>query len=405
MNRVLQYPRRLIALLTVALCGATGAFTAHGQDDPQTILWAGMAFRGNASDITELLPVTKSVVDRVGIVKLNELAWERIQHIDRPDVRFSRELGSSTSGNAIALALALDFEQFGEAIITNGQERNVCGRNRLWAQILVFDFTDKKLIGAFPLSTYVQECQRNVSRFSEEKKVALAEELLFKDSQKSILAQFESNLLTQEFHTGWQANIKVTEVVLGKYTKEMLEQSAWSEAAYRRWLASTFAAAMSQQQRIPVLPYSLGDAIAGAMPLRFSDTNAYAIALPPANYAVKLTARGYVEKLLDETKRRVAKSFIFSLGVDFYDPDFGDHYFDENMTMFEKKEYAKEDSIDAVQIYEEITSVLVSQFLEQFPKPDKKWVAKHVKTKAKWKDLQKSLVAVDTEIFSNIRGD
>lgn len=405
MNSFSRYTHRLTQRVALMLALGICSSVVSGQDDPQTILWAGIAFRGNATDITELLPVTKSVVDRVGLIKLNELAWEKIQRIDRPDVRFTRELGSSTSGNAIAMALALDFEQFGESVITNDQERNVCGRNRLWAQILVFDFTDKKLIGAFPLSTYVQECQRNASSFSQEKKVALAEELLFQDAQKSILAQFESHLLTQRFHAGWQANIKVTEVVLGKYTKDMLEQSAWSEAAYRRWLAATFAAAMSQQQRIPVLPYSLGDAIAGAMPLRFSDTNAYAIALPPANYAVKLTARGYVEKLLDESKRRVAKSFIFSLGVDFYDPDFGDHYFDENMTMFEKKEYAKEDSIDAVQIYEEITAVLVSQFLEQFPKPDKKWVEKHIKTKAKWKDLNKSLVAVDTEIFSNIRGD
>ena len=405
MNSFSRYTHRLTQRVALMLALGICSSVVSGQDDPQTILWAGIAFRGNAPDITELLPVTKSVVDRVGLVKLTELAWEKIQRIDRPDVRFTRELGSSTSGNAIAMALALDFEQFGESVITNDQERNVCGRNRLWAQILVFDFTDKKLIGAFPLSTYVQECQRNASSFSQEKKVALAEELLFQDAQKSILAQFESHLLTQRFHAGWQANIKVTEVVLGKYTKDMLEQSAWSEAAYRRWLAATFAAAMSQQQRIPVLPYSLGDAIAGAMPLRFSDTNAYAIALPPANYAVKLTARGYVEKLLDESKRRVAKSFIFSLGVDFYDPDFGDHYFDENMTMFEKKEYAKEDSIDAVQIYEEITAVLVSQFLEQFPKPDKKWVEKHIKTKAKWKDINKSLVAVDTEIFSNIRGD
>jgi len=388
-------------MLALGICSSV----VYGQDDPHTILWAGIAFRGNAPDITELLPVTKSVVDRVGLVKLNELAWERIQRIDRPDVRFTRELGSSGSGNAIAMALALDFEQFGESVITYDQERNVCGLNRLWAQILVFDFTDKKLIGAFPLSTNVEDCQRNASSLSQEKKVAFAEELLFKDAQKSILAQFESHLLTQQFHAGWQANIKVTEVVLGKYTKNMLEQSAWSEAAHRRWLASTFAAAMSQQQRIPVLPYSLGDAIAGAMPLRFSDTNAYAIALPPANYAVKLTARGYVEKLLDESERRVAKSFIFSLGVDFYDPDFGDHYLNENMNIARTGEYAKTDSIDVVQIYEEITSVLVSEFLSQFPKPDKAWVTKHVKSKAKWKALQKNFEAVDKEIFANIRGD
>lgn len=402
MSKVIRYPRQLVALLALVLWAVTSSLTAHGQDDPQTILWAGIAYRGNVADTTELLPLTKSVVDEVGLVKLNTLAWESIQRVKREDIRFSQELGESTSGNAIAIALALDFEQFQESVVRG----NVCAFGRLWAQVLVFDFSEKKLIGAFPLRVETpNSCERDVTVFPEDKKRALVRQLLFEDNSKSILSAFERQLADQQFHAGWQANIKVTEVALGKYTKAMLEESAWSEAAYRRWLAATFAAAMSDQQRIPVLPYSLGGAIAGAMPLRFSDTEAFDIALPPEDYAVKLTARGYVEKTLDESKSRVAKSHIFSLGVDFYDPDFGDHYLNENMNIARSGKYAKTDSIDVVQIYEEITSVLVSEFLSQFPKPDKKWVEKHVKTKAKWKTLQKGFEAVDEEIFANIRGD
>lgn len=402
MNRVLQYPRRLLAVLIVALFGATGPFTAHGQDDPQTILWAGIAFRGNVADTAELLPMTKSVVDEVGLPKLNALAWEGVQRVQRSDVRFSQAMGESTSGNAIALALALDFEQFQESVVRG----NVCAFGRLWAQILVFDFSEKKLIGAFPLRVETpNSCERDLTTFPEEKKLALVRQLLFEHSEKSILAQFERQLADQQFNAGWQANIKVVDVALGKHTKAMLESSAWSEAAYRRWLAATFAAAMSDQQRIPVLPYSLGGAIAGAMPLRFSDSEAFDISLPPEDYAIKLNARGYAEKVLDESKSRVVKSHIFSLGVDFYDPDFGDHYLNENMNIARTGQYAKTDVIDQVQIYEEITSVLVSDFLSQFPNPNKAWVQKHVKSKAKWKALKKSFVTVDKEIFANIRGD
>jgi len=354
------------------------------------------------SDTAELLPLTKSVIDEVGLAKLNTIAWEGIQRIKRDDIRFSQAVGESTSGDAIALALALDFEQFQESVVRG----NVCAFGRLWAQVLVFDFSEKKLIGAFPLRVETpNSCERDVTVFPEDKKRALVRQLLFEDAFKSILSAFERQLADQQFHSGWQANIKVTEVALGKFTKEMLKESAWSEAAYRRWLAATFAAAMSDQQRIPVLPYSLGGAIAGAMPLRFGDSEAFNITLPPEDYAVKLTARGYVEKTLDESKSRVAKSHIFSLGVDFYDPDFGDHYLNENMNIARTGEYAKTDSIDVVQIYEEITSVLVSEFLSQFPKPDKAWVTKHVKSKAKWKALQKNFEAVDKEIFANIRGD
>jgi hypothetical protein len=390
--------RRIVSVLVVGMCSSM----VYGQDDVQTILWAGIAFRGNVADTAELLPLTKSVVNEVGLPKLNTLAWEGIQRVKRNDIRFSQAVGKSTSGNAIALALALDFEQFQESVVRG----NVCAFGRLWAQVLVFDFSEKKLIGAFPLRVETpNSCERDVTVFPEDKKRALVRQLLFEDASNSILSAFEGQLADQQFHSGWQANIKVTQVALGKYTKAMLKSSAWSEAAYRRWLAATFAAAMTEQQRIPVLPYSLGGAIAGAMPLRFEDDEAFDIALPPEDYAIKLTARGYVEKILDQSKSRVAKSHIFSLGVDFYDPDFNDHYLNENMNIARTDEYANTDSIDVVQIYEEITSVLVSEFLSQFPEPDKAWVKKHVKSKAKWEALRKSFETVDQEIFANIRGD
>ena len=140
MSKVIRYPRQLVALLALVLWAVTSSLTAHGQDDPQTILWAGIAYRGNVADTTELLPLTKSVVDEVGLVKLNTLAWESIQRVKREDIRFSQELGESTSGNAIALALALDFEQFQESVVRG----NVCAFGRLWAQVLVFDFSETR---------------------------------------------------------------------------------------------------------------------------------------------------------------------------------------------------------------------------------------------------------------------
>lgn len=295
--------RRIVSVLVVGMCSSM----AYGQDDVQTILWAGIAFRGNVADTAELLPLTKSVVNEVGLPKLKALAWEGIQRVKRNDIRFTEAVGKSTSGNAIALALALDFEQFQESVVRG----NVCAFGRLWAQVLVFDFTEKKLIGAFPLRVETpNSCERDVTVFPEDRKRALVRQLLFEDASNSILSAFEGQLADQQFHSGWQANIKVTQVALGKYTKAMLKSSAWSEAAYRRWLAATFAAAMTEQQRIPVLPYSLGGAIAGAMPLRFEDDEAFDIALPPEDYAIKLTARGYVEKILDQSKSRVDRKSV-----------------------------------------------------------------------------------------------
>ena len=70
---------------------------------------------------------------------------------------------------------------------------------------------------------------------------------------------------------GWVFNIQVREVKLGKYTKAALDDAGIAEGAYRRWLAAQATANLSAKARIPVLPYSLGQAISGAMPISFSE--------------------------------------------------------------------------------------------------------------------------------------
>ena len=78
---------------------------------------------------------------------------------------------------------------------------------------------------------------------------------------------------------------------------------------------------MSAKAAIPVLPYSLGQAISGAMPIRFSETSAFNINLPPADYVLDLTARGYVEKRLPEKLRIQSTTHISSARVSFIASD------------------------------------------------------------------------------------
>ena len=39
------------------------------------------------------------------------MVWEKLQQVERQDIRLTMDLGRVKSGNAIAMALALDFEQ------------------------------------------------------------------------------------------------------------------------------------------------------------------------------------------------------------------------------------------------------------------------------------------------------
>jgi len=144
------------------------------------------------------------------------------------------------------------------------------------------------------------------------------------------------------------------------------------------------------------------------MPLRFKDSQAFDITLPPADFHIDLTARGYGKKELDQTKKRVANRYFFSLGIAFNDPMLGDTFLDEDLMHRLDTQESKEDETPDWERYERQTVVLLSDFFQQFPDPDKAWSQEHVlglkKKSTTWKALKKSFSAVDQDVFREIRG-
>ena len=145
-----------IALISSSLL----AFPQKGvaQEPPQTIYWAGVAFVGSPAEVKQRSPFLSAIVEEQGISTLNQRAWSELEKIERKDIRFTRDLGSTESNNAIAMALALDFEQVNPYYIP--ALNSVCvAQAQVYAQILTFDMAQKKLLSAFPIvSKGVRDC-------------------------------------------------------------------------------------------------------------------------------------------------------------------------------------------------------------------------------------------------------
>ncbi len=145
------------------------------------------------------------------------------------------------------------------------------------------------------------------------------------------------------------------------------------------------------------------------MPLRFSETSAFNINLPPADYVLDLTARGYVKKTTGETANTIDNTYIFGVGLSFKHPMLDEVYFEENLQFFEGRRENKADGIPPWESFERLTVTSVRQIFSQFSDPDQKWAKKYVnnlkKKKASWKSIRKSFQRVEEEIFSQIRGD
>ena len=395
-----------IALISSSLL----AFPQKGvaQEPPQTIYWAGVAFVGSPAEVKQRSPFLSAIVEEQGISTLNQRAWSELEKIERKDIRFTRDLGSTESNNAIAMALALDFEQLNPYYIP--ALNSVCvAQAQVYAQILTFDMAQKKLLSAFPIvSKGVRDCEQDTDVLSKTKGREWISDAFLGEGE-SLINEFPSAMKDLPLNRGWLANIQVGDIKLGSHAKDALVARGISERFYKRWLAAQVTSNMSAKAAIPVLPYSLGQAIGGAMPLRFSETSAFNINLPPADYVLDLTARGYVKKTTGETANTIDNTYIFGVGLSFKHPMLDEVYFEENLQFFEGRRENKADDIPPWESFERLTVTSVRQIFSQFSDPDQKWAKKYVnnlkKKKASWKSIRKSFQRVEEEIFSQIRGD
>jgi hypothetical protein len=392
--------------LSLALTILVSGYASNGYAETrtQTIYFAGVAYVGNVTDIQDRMPYTSAVVEEVGLVELNKRVLASIQTLERDDIKVTTELGRSTSGDAVAMALGLDFERLNPEYFPAVNQ--VCSSfTQVWAQILVFDLTDNKLLSAYPLkSSQNLKCLPDAQTLPTEVAKEWMKEALM-GTEGSILAAFPQALETLPLNKGWRSNIQVRDIKLGKTVRARLETEGVDEGVYRRWLASTFSSQMSDSQSIPVLPYTLGQAVGGSMPLSFKNADAFQIELPPATFVVDLTARGYAKKTLDESKRTVRNAYIFALGISFNHRLLGINFMDQNLQTFEAITQNKSDSIDEWELFERVTISLSDEFFKQFPKPDSKWLKQKIKGKSSAKDRKKAFEAVEESVFKKMRGE
>jgi hypothetical protein len=374
---------------------------ASAQDSPQTVYFAGLAFLGNADDAEENLPRASRFLTVERLEQLNRSLFERLTAVSRQDLRLTTNLGDSGSGDAIAMAIALDQElttvEFGKTAYIS--------KVRLWLQILTFDFTSKKLLSADPVRITV--IQSSKERPSEEQVSAWLFDLYDQNSEFGIVNQVVKKFPHVKFHKGWQAYIQVRNVEITSSTTEKLSRQGISENSFKIWLAGTFSSALSENQKIPVLPYARGQAVGGAMAARFANSDTFNFTLPKADYVIDLKLRGFVKKMLDETPETVGVAYGVGARVEFTNPSFQKTYFAENIQLGvpEKMPRGQFESAQDWNYFVDATAILFDQFSQQISEPQKTWIETHVDSKNRIKEISRQLKSVDEKMLRKVRGE
>lgn len=379
----------------LVVCAQTTTVSA---DTP--VYFAGLAYIGDASNMERAAPYAASLIqDSKALTEYNGQLVAAMREARVEGVRLETLSGRSTSGEALSLALAITEEQFQAEDTGSGY---YAVKATTFGQIVLFDFTEKRVISTVPFITSYTDSPEKVD---EAYKRQIYETVYFDRSKKiNIVNVFAARLSDVNFEKPFNSwNIRVRAVEQTAKADGYLSTYGVDKDVFHTRLASQFSASMSQGLRIPVLPFTKGQAIGGAMALRFADAEALQLELPPADYYVDLKLLGFNKKIMKETDQMIYPSYIAGLRVSIGDVGFDALLFSEKAQSGRVLKLSRNLDVNDWNEYKNSLTALSDEFCEQLAKPDKKWFKEKMFSKKSFKQMKKMTKSLEQEIFDKLR--
>jgi hypothetical protein len=364
------------------------------------VYFAGLSYIGDASNMRSAAPYASSIINETEkLTDYNALLNSAISKINIENISFSSDLGNSNSGNALSVALAITEEQFQAEDTGSGY---YAVKATTFGQIVLFDFTKKIIISTIPFITSYTDSPKSIDDAYRQQ---IYETVYFDQSKKiNIVNEFISRLAEVNFEKPFNSwNIKVRNVSYTANAEKYIAKYDADKSAFNTRVASQFSAAMSKRLGIPVLPYTKGQAIGGAMAMRFENADAMQLELPPADYFVDLKLLGFNKKIMKETANLIYPSFIAGLRVSIGDLGFDELLYSEKAQSGRVLKLPKKLEVNEWNEFKNSLTVLSDEFCSQLAKPDKKWFKEKMFTKKSFKKIKKISKKLDIEIFKNLR--
>ena len=363
--------------------------------EKQTLYYAGFAYLADCDEVADRYKYANKAIGKengCGPADFVEAPYAKtLSEINSSSssVNLTVNLGDSQSGDAISLAIGLDGENVS---VYQLRDRYVVHYD-LTAQILTFDFTNKEIVGAYPV--FIRFGDLLDEPPTEEQRVAVFKKMLLdQDFGANLIDEFvrvAKNIRPQQRGSLY---FKVGDVNLAPRALEYLDSQNKNPEVYKTWVAQAFSKAFSSRLNMPVLPYTKGQAIGAKMALQFSDGLASNFDVPPASYLAEITIRGMIKKTLGENDYLRKLSYIIGLGLKFEQPDMNEVYLSQNFQKGRVRDISKEQGEpNSWAEFEESLSVLFDQVAEQVEKKEKKWIKDHTPKNADVKSARKELDA------------
>jgi hypothetical protein len=364
------------------------------------VYFAGLSYIGDASIMGTTAPYASSIINNsAALTDYNSLLRSAMTEVDIEGVNFASGLGNSKSGNALSIVLAITEEQFQAENTGSGY---FAVKATTFGQIVLFDFTEKRVISTIPFVTSYTDSPKIVD---DAYRRDIYKTVYFDQSKKiNLINEFISRLPDVNFDKPFNSwNIKVRDVAQTANAEKYLEKYDVDNAVFNTRVASQFSAAMSKRLGIPVLPYTKGQAVGSAMAMRFENADAVQLQLPPADYYVDLKVLGFNKKIMKETANMIYPSFIAGLRVSIGDLGFDELLFSEKAQSGRVLKLSKKLEVNEWNELKNSLTVLSDEFCAQLAKPDKKWFKEKMFSQKSYRTIVKISKTLEKDIFDNLR--
>lgn len=267
------------------------------QAQAQDLYFAGFSFVGNKSQAQTRYPVASELFAQDAL-RLNQSLNEALKKLKRTDINIIKgEPGSLKSGNALAMSFGLVNERI-ERLVDQGEYQSYY---RVIAEVLVFDFAagEGRVIANYPVAVEYHVESKDLPSAEDDKK-AFQSIYQTLGADKSIFDAWVNKLEQVKIARGKNTiRLKIRNVDLDPAVVSQLPDELKANNTFATETAQRLEVALVTNQKVPVLPYTGGEAIGNAMLIRFADTD-FQLKLPDADFVVDVLVREFKRATVEQ---------------------------------------------------------------------------------------------------------
>jgi hypothetical protein len=360
--------RWALALLTMVI--GLAASSAVSAQEKRIVHFAGFALSGDAAKSHDNFPYTKELIDNQGKnvqLDFNKSLFSKISSQTFENFKVTPDPGDYKKSDALVLAFMLTWEN----VSTERFEDFTKVAVNLQAQALLFDFSTKQIIAAYPFGV---EYIDSVKGTPDHQRILSDVKTLYDTQSGGLFDAFIAVLHHVQPKTSFGARIQIVSTDISQPAADELTKNAIDPDQAKELLTNAFERYLSHNGDVPVLPHANNQAIGGVMAATFVNGDAFNFAIPPSDYQIHLTLDNLRKVQVSKTDAETALAYASYLGVKVVQPLSGTQYINASFKFAAVKVIANSGIPDDVAGYQESLLAISDQVTQQFKTPSNAWV-------------------------------